>query len=149
MRRVSITDAEGNMRRTFSTGDTICVEVDAEAKINVPEAALSFILERPGQPVTFAHASEPRELIQLLQGMNRLRMRIPAAPLRPGTYYLTVAIGEAGLPVGHHTFDAHQKIYTFNVVGRDEDGSSAYSHGIMVMPAFMGVQARQPASTAR
>lgn len=131
MQNVTVCDSTGKPRRFFRPGEALEVHFDAVAKVDCDPVSAYIFLERPGKSVTVADSSQRGTVYSLKEGTTRIKFQIPALPLRPGPYFMTVAIGATGNYVT--VFDAHQKIYSFTIT--DPDATAAqYSNGFLIQP---------------
>lgn len=131
MHNVRICDEHGHPQRFFRPGRPLEVHIDARVKVDLPQVSVYFILERPGRSVTLADSSQRGKVFSLKTGLNKLKIRVPELPLRPGPYFLTLGIGETGNYVS--MYDGHQKIYTFTISDPDAPASQ-YSNGFLIQP---------------
>lgn len=148
IRDLRLLTADGKAGRVLATGEDASLEFTAVARRPVEQVSVGVAVERPGASVALSHSDDHGQTFTLPEGETRLRVGIPRLPLRPGHYYLSVALARSlppGAPEGAQRtlYDCHLKLYTFTVVGPEDAGTENYSTRVFRLPARVEISSVQ------
>jgi ABC-2 type transport system ATP-binding protein len=92
-------ESEGGAQGTVRPGEglTITIDVRSETPVSDPRVSFAVVSDLHG-PVIEARTSDLGVRIGPVDGKKRIRFKIPPAPWRGGTYYVTVGVDA---PDGH------------------------------------------------
>lgn len=93
IRRVRITNQNGEVTGSFHAGDDLVVSVDFYARHRIEEPVFGFALHEAGKVLCFGSNTQMGEVeISAIEGEGRLTFRLPALPLLTGNYHLSLSI---------------------------------------------------------
>ena len=89
-------EADSGTQGVVNAGEglTITVDVRAETPVTDPRVSFEVVSDRHG-PVVAGRTSELGVRLETVDGKKRVRFRIPPAPWKGGTYYVTVGLEAA------------------------------------------------------
>jgi len=127
---VCFLDGEGQERLLLSSGDpaTIVVRYRADERLEEPMFGLA-VHRSDGVHITGPNTVFAGLDIPYVEGEGEVRYHIPALPLLPGTYYLSVSICDHS---GMCAYDYHNLAYRFRV----QPGSVDERYGVVHIPAY-------------
>jgi ABC-type polysaccharide/polyol phosphate transport system ATPase subunit len=92
-------ESDAGTRGSVQPGEGLTITVDVRSETPVPEARVSFaVVSDLHGPVLEARTSDLGVRLGPVDGKKRVRFKIPPAPWKGGTYYVTVGIDS---PDGH------------------------------------------------
>lgn len=139
VRAVRLRNGREELTDTFLTGDRFIVEVEYEAHEPQENPLVGVAICRAdGTHINGPNSKTGGLELHRLEGCGTVRYIIPALPLMPGFYDLTVAIYDS---TGTHPFDVHDRAYSFQI----NPGGTQESYGLLHIPSEW--EHRPPAAT--
>lgn len=138
IRAVRLRNAQNQVGDTFLTNDALTIELDYFAHQRVEDPMFGLALHH----VDGTHISGPNNKLAgiafaPIEGEGTVRYTIPALPLLPGSYEVTVSAYDA---TGAHAYDVHWRAYPFHVSA----GGTAELYGLFHIPAAWSHHSTQP-----
>ena len=131
---VRIEDETGEERRVFATGDTIAVRCDFRCRESIPDAIFYAAIHRADGSICFGTNTfvESNQLYRV-QGDGSFRICFSDISLMPGSYLVTVRIGERDM---YRYLDSRDLAYGLVIDGsRPGWGTFYMAHSWEVIPA--------------
>lgn len=139
---VRLLNGEGEETTVFRNGTPLTIEIcyDAHEAIEEPEFGLA-IYRQDGLQVNGPNNQTGGLKIGMIEGPGVVRYEIPALPLTPAGYQLTVAIHDSERPIA---YDFHDQAYHFEVI----EGELREKNGLVAITAVWECAPTTPYSAA-
>ena len=114
-----ILDKQGRSRTRFRRGEPLDIEIDyaAQSEVEAVDCTIPLSTE-DGTFVTHWWAEREVGLSRPMDGRGQIRIRVPALPLLPGHYELTVALSPPGRPYEH--YDVLYKLFHLHIEAEED-----------------------------